>query len=657
MMTSLQKKGNQAVFVNDNEVYKAITTLKCDSDGDCELFELRVLNNKRVYSGYFDNPDVAIKCLKELDSDKSCYIVLNEINDACRDRVQYGKFIENAKTTSDNDIEGYDWLFIDFDPNRPADVSSSDIELEVAKDKCYEVKEYLKNLGFNDPIVAMSGNGYHLLYSVDIDICCKDEIKKFLSVLSMMFSDDSVKIDVANYNPARICKLYGTMATKGRNTANRPHRMAQMIEVPENIVVTDIAYVRKVCNIIPNKPQYSTFQHFDLDDWLNRYGIGYKIEHGSGYDKYILDECPFDPNHKGKDACIFKSSNGALGFHCFHNSCADKTWKDVRIKFEPTAYERKQAEFERTAYRPNRTVKVVEIKGGELESIKTIINKPKVEESFIRTGITELDKKMRGLKKGTVSVMSGLRGSAKSTLLSQMGLNAIHEGFKVGMFSGELTDRNVARWMMLQAAGKRYVEYGGFEGYYNVPKDVQDKIAEWMDGKFYLYNNEHGNKYEYVEKVFDTACEEKNLDLIMLDNLMAFNISDLGPSKWDAQTEFILRLQKLAKTHNVHVIFVAHPKKAQGFLRLDDISGTADLGNAVDNAFIVHRVNNDFKRLSGEMFKWGPEHELYKATNVVEVAKERENGTQDLFIPLWYEPESKRLKNTQVEFKWYGWEK
>ena len=645
------------MHIKDEYVYEAIANLKGDPDGECRLFELRIMDGKKVYSGYFDDPEKAIDSLKKLNCEKSCYIVLNSVNEACRSRTQYNRFVENAKTTTDNDIIGYDWLFIDFDPTRPADVSSSDIELDVAKDKCYEVKDYLKGLGFNDPLVAMSGNGYHLLYPVRIAVSCKEEIHKFLTVLSALFSTDTIKIDTANYNPARICKLYGTMATKGRDTKSRPHRMARIVEIPEKIQTNDIEYVRKVCRIIPDKPQYSYSEHFNIEEWMSRYGIGYKTEESGNVTKYILDECPFDPNHKGKDACIFKSSNGALGFHCFHNSCADKTWKDVRIKFEPTAYERKQAEFERTAYRPNRTVKVVEIKGGELESIKTIINKPKVEESFIRTGITELDKKMRGLKKGTVSVMSGLRGSAKSTLLSQMGLNAIHEGFKVGMFSGELTDRNVARWMMLQAAGKRYVEYGGFEGYYNVPKDVQDKIAEWMDGKFYLYNNEHGNKYEYVEKVFDTACEEKNLDLIMLDNLMAFNISDLGPSKWDAQTEFILRLQKLAKTHNVHVIFVAHPKKAQGFLRLDDISGTADLGNAVDNAFIVHRVNNDFKRLSGEMFKWGPEHELYKATNVVEVAKERENGTQDLFIPLWYEPESKRLKNTQVEFKWYGWEK
>ena len=642
--------------INDTEVYKTIANLKCDNDGECKLFELRIMDGKRVYSGYFDDPEKAIANLKSLRCEKSCYIVLNDINEACRSRAQYNKFIENAKTTSDTDIIGYAWLFIDFDPVRPADVSSSDIELAVAKDKCDEVKEYLKKVGFSDPLVAMSGNGYHLLYQVKLQTSRKEIVKKFLNVLSMMFSTDAIKIDCANYNPARICKLYGTNATKGRDTADRPHRMAKIVETPERLRPTDLEYLKKVCSIIPDTPQYSYSEHFDIEEWLHRYGLNYREENGDGYQKFILDECPFDPSHKGKDACIFKGSNGALGFHCFHNSCADKTWKDVRIKFEPTAYERKQKEFERTAYRPNRTVNVIEVKGGELESIKTIINKPKVEESFIRTGITELDKKMRGLKKGTVSVMSGLRGSAKSTLLSQMGLNAIHEGFKVGMFSGELTDRNVARWMMLQAAGKRYAEYGGFEGYYNVPKETQDKIAEWMDGKFYLYNNEHGNKYEYVEKVFDKACEEKNLDLIMLDNLMAFNISDLGPSKWDAQTEFILRLQKLAKTRNVHVIFVAHPKKANGFLRLDDISGTADLGNAVDNAFIVHRVNNDFKRLSGEMFKWGPEHELYKATNVVEVAKERENGTQDLFIPLWYETESKRLKNTPVEFKWYSWE-
>lgn len=80
-----------------------------------------------------------------------------------------------------------------------------------------------------------------------------------------------------------------------------------------------------------------------------------------------------------------------------------------------------------------------------------------------------------------------------------------------------------------------------------------------------------------------------------------------------------------------------------GFLRLDDISGTADLGNAVDNALIVYRVNNDFRRLSKMMFDWKDNNPLFKSTNVIEIAKDRDNGTQDYFIPLYYEQDSMEL--------------
>ena len=46
---------------------------------------------------------------------------------------------------------------------------------------------------------------------------------------------------------------------------------------------------------------------------------------------------------------------------------------------------------------------------------------------------------------------------------------------------------------------------------------------------------------------------------------------------------------------------------------------------------------------------------LFNGTNVIEVAKDREWGVQDEFIPLWYEPESRRLLNNKTEvikFKW-----
>jgi hypothetical protein len=76
----------------------------------------------------------------------------------------------------------------------------------------------------------------------------------------------------------------------------------------------------------------------------------------------------------------------------------------------------------------------------------------------------------------------------------------------------------------------------------------------------------------------------------------------------------------------------------------------------VDNAFIVHRVNEDFKNASKLTFKWPDDHIAYSGTNVIEIAKDRDGGNQDVFIPLWYEKESKRLKNSEAEMRSYGWE-
>ena len=62
-----------------------------------------------------------------------------------------------------------------------------------------------------------------------------------------------------------------------------------------------------------------------------------------------------------------------------------------------------------------------------------------------------------------------------------------------------------------------------------------------------------------------------------------------------------------------------------------------DIINRVDNAVIIHRRNNDFLRLSRQMFGWNNDHALYKdgIGNVLEICKDRENGTQDKFIPLF----------------------
>ena len=654
-------------MLNEKEIRKTIQLMKPNS----QLFEVRVIfNNKAMYSGYFNDADSLMAAFRELNVQGECnvYITLNSINPACYDRQQKNTFCKNAKiTTSDNDIIGYDWIMIDLDPKRPSGTSSTNEQIEKAKEYGNKIYQFMRNLGFSKPLFANSGNGVHLLYRIRLKN--SDENRKLielsLKTLNMLFTSSEIDVDMKNFNQSRVCKLYGTKAQKGANSSDRPHRMSYIIGNPEAIEVNDIKYLEKLCDLYPKeeKPQkYNNYQprEFDLEEWMNKYGLRYRKSGYADGTKYILDCCPFDSNHKGKDACIFHSRTGAIGFHCFHNSCADKTWKDVRLLYEPDAYEKRQQEYEKRIYsKPNRKQEVKKIEETDGKPVfytaTDILNFPKKEESFVKSGIHMIDEKMRGLKKGYVSVISGLRASGKSSVISEICLDCVDFENRVGVFSGELAPKNFMRWMNLQAAGKGYVESTQFDGYYNVSRKYQEKIANWLGDKFFLYNNEYGNDFSAIMEEFEKKIEADKLDLLILDNLMAFNISGLSDNKWDAQTEFVLSLQRLAKRKDIHIIFVAHPRKAMGFLRLDDISGTGDLGNAVDNAFIVHRVNNDFKRLTKLTFGWQDDNEIYQATNVIEIAKDRDGGLQDCFIPLYYEKESKRLKNSIVENKVYGW--
>lgn len=83
-------------------------------------------------------------------SDSNVYITLNSIKPECYSRAQRDKFIQIVQgkipTTSDTDIVGYEWLFIDADPKRPSGVSSTDEQLNQAKIVGNKVYVFMKIL-------------------------------------------------------------------------------------------------------------------------------------------------------------------------------------------------------------------------------------------------------------------------------------------------------------------------------------------------------------------------------------------------------------------------------------------------------------------------------------------------------------------------------
>ena len=653
-------------MIDETEVRKAITTIK----GDDRLFDIRIIPGRgKPISGYFKSADKAVDCLKKQNlKDTNVYIVLNAIDEGCYDRDQKDKFLMSASSTSDNDIVAREWLLVDLDPKRPKGISSTQEQIDKAKDKAGKIHNFLLEQGLPRPIVGFSGNGYHLLYKLKMQNSeeNKELIKTFLSALDELFTDDEVAVDVVNFNAARVCKLYGTMAQKGINSEERPHRLSKIVRIPTEIKPLESAYIKKICNIVkpqdqtkPNKYNNYTTSDFDIEDWMNKYGINYTAySYGSGT-KYCLEHCPFDEGHTKKDAAIFKRNNGAIAFKCLHNSCADKTWQDVRRLFEPDAYDKKREWQEKQSYRVhNRDVKpepkkIVQEDGKPIFYTPLVIaSLPKQEEEIIKSGITLFDKKFRGFRKKDVTILSGQAGSAKSTLLSELILNAVDTGNNVAIFSGELDKVDFMRWMNRQAAGKAFVEPAQWDGYYNVPKKYVFKIAEWLDGHLWIYNNDYGFNFNAIINQLMQIIDEHKLDMLCIDNLMALDISDLSKEKYEAQSMFAWRLQELAKEKNVHIIVVCHPRKPMGLLNMYDISGTSDIVNAVSNIVYVYRVNqtfkNDYKGVFGK--EW-----LSDATNTWHCCKARFGSPDDTYGELYYEKETLRLKNDPTESKVYGW--
>lgn len=665
-------------YVDSAKLRQALNVLKPDG----VLFEIRLLRKQgkgnQTRSGYFRSVDLAVECLEKFYlKGWNCFWTLNTIDNACYSRQQCDRITEPTETTSDDDVTAYEWLLIDFDPVRKTGISSTDEELKAAIVLSRKVYRFLHNNGWEDPVVAMSGNGIHLLYRVGMKNTPEnvDLVKNVLAALDMLFSTDEVEIDTGNFNPSRICKLYGTLAQKGAGTKERPHRMSYLRYVPDEIRTVSKGYLQKIADALPKdeKPQaYNDYrpEKFDIVRWMDDHGLSYRAKSGKGYTKYVLDECPFNSNHKAPDSMITQSDSGKIGFRCLHNSCQDKHWQDVRIRYEPGAYDRRNDDLSDDGrinegwkqHQLHNRDKAIDYDYPSLDTpvfltAKNILQLPAETEDFVRTGISGIDNRMRGLKKGAVSLLSGLRGAAKSTLLSTLILNARQDDDNVICYSGELMPRNFMRWMFLQAAGKNHVKSTKWDGYYTVPDDDQMAIAEWLGERFLLYNNEYGNDYEQLYDRLKGQIEAQKTDLVILDNLMALDIRTLNNhDKYEAQKEFVISLVGLAKKTQAHILFVAHPRKSNGFLRLEDVSGTNDLVNAVDNAFIIHRNNEDFRRLSQEMFKWSSTDLIYMSTNVIEIAKDRDMGTQDVFVPLWYEKESKRLKNSVAEMIHYGWE-
>lgn len=641
---------------------------------DSKLVEVRILG-KFAYSGYYKNIDKLIEDIKPYEemSDEQIYFTLNDIDDGCYGRLQSEKIIKQPKqTTNDNNITRRSWVLIDYDPVRVAGINATDEEFELAHKKAQQVFSYLRRCGFSDPVICRSGNGYHTVYKVDMPNTdeVRDLISNFLQSIALMFTDAKVDIDESVFNAARICKLYGTTAKKGANLPERPWRMSEIVYVPEEIKTTDISLFQAVANLLPKEEPKPTLPYrggtgeaFDLEKFLNEHNVQYKKESCAKWTKYVLDHCFFNPEHKGKDAAIIQMASGAIKYTCLHNTCQQHTWQEVRQMLDPHAYDRQYQQQQQ--YRPQSFAAkqqpqqpVIKPETAELGkkwfSMKDIkrINLEDIE--HFKTGFTELDRHIKGLFAGELTIISGTNSSGKSSWINTLMLNAIQQGWPTALWSGELRPDVLKTWIQMVAIGADKLGTSR-NGYKFVPNELGEKVDAWLEGKFYLYNNVYGCKWQQILSDMQELVK-LGVRVFILDNLMSIDVDIFVGDSNKQQKELTQQIVDFNKQNKTHTILVAHPRKSNMLIRKNDISGSSDIGNLADNIFIIHRYNQDFIRAGRDVFGHKiDELETKKYGNIVEIAKNRLMGAQDELCGLFYDLDSRRFKNTPDENRIYGW--
>ena len=165
-----------------------------------------------------------------------------------------------AQTTSDKDIVRRVWLFLDFDPERADGISSSQDELDAALVVANCCRDWLRGrFHWPAPVEAMSGNGIHHVYRIDLP---NDEAAKLLvqcvlqGIAAVVHETQTgkaiqIKLDPVVFNAARILKLWGTVARKGADTADRPHRQSDILSIPERIEIVTIEKLQQVAALAP----------------------------------------------------------------------------------------------------------------------------------------------------------------------------------------------------------------------------------------------------------------------------------------------------------------------------------------------------------------------------------------------------------------------
>lgn len=666
--------------------------------------ELRIMGVKEngyeaTYSGYFDDLEKMTNYAEKYSGKApAIYFTLQKCKNALLARAAntLKKQKKQGTTTSDLDIEKYCWFPIDCDAVRPSGISSTDAEHAAAIAKSRAIFKYLNEMGWPEPIAADSGNGGHLCYKLDVPIDknshkeIQETIKLAILALAQKFSDAIIDIDKSVHNPARIWKLYGTMACKGDETEDRKHRLAKILFAPTEIRPVNFEKIKLLASMAidekKKKPTDSNYRpttnnngNFKIDvvEWCAKHGLN--IKYDSQYQearRYILDECPFDSSHV--DSAIFQNDNGAISFKCFHNSCSAYGWKELREKFEPGCYEKTnqtgnyQEKPIKQKYQAKKTFKItprIDIEKDKNKMFSDLQAQESGESVTIDLPWKRISDGAKMLRPASLTILAGPQKAGKSFFVANIIKHLQDNGHEWAYLPLEDT-RTEWMWRMLAILSGDYrlidkeQESVGIRTAAMLQHDA--KVDEYLSR---VTENPRVDQYDdngevdvpeiTHEEIIEWIKEQAKTKRVLIVDPIS-QIDGKGRETYTAESWFIRQALAIVLTYNISLIFITHTVKRSGLLgamplSAEDVQGSSMFAKLAHTTIMLDRVDGIEE---GEVFGIGGTTKMIDYDRVVTIAAAR-NGkgtgwriafSQDRDRPAFHElgilvPQKKKGKN------------
>ena len=226
---------------------------------------------------------------------------------------------------------------------------------------------------------------------------------------------------------------------------------------------------------------------------------------------------------------------------------------------------------------------------------------------------------------GEVTVLAGANGHGKSEIACQMVLDAAWQGDKACIASMEFKPR---RWLW------RMTRQCGGLSEPSIP--YIREIHDWYSGKLWVFDTVGTAKADRVLEVFAYARRRYGIRLFLIDNLAKCGFDE---DDYNGQKGFVDKLTDFAKDDDVHVILVAHLRKAQDENHVGnkfDVKGSGAITDMVDNVLVIWRnKGKEDKAREGKADDATPDALL--------ICNKQRNGDEEPRISLWFDRESKQF--------------